>query len=449
MTPKPPLLFLCHRIPYPPNKGDKIRSWHLLKHLAQDFSIHLATFVDDPVDHIHEGTIRALCASALFVPLNPRWARLKSLIAILRGDALSLAYYRHHGMQQWVDATVAEHEIKRALVFCSPMAQYVLPGTPAGASMECRVLDLVDVDSDKWQQYACTQRWPFSWVYAREGRTLLEFERKAMTESQAGFLVSAREAALFHRLAPESEARVSHFNNGVDHSYFAPNPALPNPYAKGTPTLVFTGAMDYWPNVDAVCWFVHEVLPVVRKRCPEVALCIVGGKPSPAVQALGELPGVTVTGRVADVRPYLQHSFAAIAPLRIARGIQNKVLEGMAMARPVLVSPMGLEGIEATHGDTVLLCETAEDYAIAVVKLLAAKKPSSEAMGILLGRRARALIERDFNWAQTLAPVRVALGAKETKPQAPLSAQVDQDAKSAQDYQSSRPGKGAHRASAI
>lgn len=403
MPTKPPLLFLCHRIPYPPNKGDKIRSWHLLEYLAQYFTIYLATFVDDPADHVHEHKVRSLCAEALFVPLNPRLAKLRSAAGLLTGEALSLPYYRDATLQTWVDDMVARHAISRALVFCSPMAQYVMPDTAAGKALDCRVMDLVDVDSDKWQQYATTLRWPMNWVYRREGERLLAYERAAVMQTRASFLVSSREAALFRSLAPECAERVQHFNNGVDQEYFSPQLTLATPFAAGVQqALVFTGAMDYWPNVDAVSWFAREALPLIQIEHPGVSFHIVGSNPSPEVQELGRLAGVHVTGRVPDVRPYLQYALAAVAPLRIARGIQNKVLEALAMARPVLVSPMALEGIAATHAQDLLCCESVTDYAGAVGDLIRGDHTGLTSNGL-------GLIEREFNWARNLEPVRDSL----------------------------------------
>ncbi|MHA7816396.1 MAG: TIGR03087 family PEP-CTERM/XrtA system glycosyltransferase [Pseudohaliea sp.] len=402
MSAKPPLLFLCHRIPYPPNKGDKIRSWHLLDWLADHFAVYLATFVDDPADHRYEDTVRGRCADALFLPLAPRRARLLSALALLKGEALSLAYYRSAALQRWADERVAAHAIERALVFCSPMAQYLRPGTGAGERVRKTVIDLVDVDSDKWRQYAASRPWPLSAVYAREARTLLKAEREAAGLAVRTFLVSEREATLFRTLAPGAAERVSHFNNGVDSCYFRPRPEQSTPYAEDELPLVFTGAMDYWPNVDAVTWFAHEVLPLVRARNPRVAFYIVGSKPTPAVVKLAELPGVTVTGRVEDVRPYLQFALAAVAPLRIARGVQNKVLEAMAMARPVLSSSAGLEGIAAEHGKTVLCCDSPVDYVAALERLIANEY---DKLGVL----ARALVEEQFNWARNIAPAHEAL----------------------------------------
>ncbi|MEM1142041.1 MAG: TIGR03087 family PEP-CTERM/XrtA system glycosyltransferase [Pseudomonadota bacterium] len=402
MTEKPPLLFLCHRIPYPPNKGDKIRSWHLLDHLADFFTVYLATFVDDPADHRYEAIVRAKCADALFIPLSPLRARLLSARALLLGEALSLAYYRSDRMQSWVNAKVQEHMIDRAFVFCSPMIQYLRARTPRAIQGPRVVLDLVDVDSEKWRQYAVTRRGPIALLYAREARKLLKAERAAARQAEHTFLVSAREAELFRGLAPECAASVGYFKNGVASHYFAPNSNLINPFFANEVPLVFTGAMDYWPNVDAVIWFALEVLPMLRKRHPRIVFYIVGSKPTEAVVALADREDVVVTGRVDDVRPYLQHAVAAVAPLRVARGIQNKVLEAMAMARTVLASSAGLEGIGAVSGETVICCDSPSEYDAAIEQLL-------QGLYRRVATRARRFVEDQYSWERNLEPVREAL----------------------------------------
>jgi sugar transferase (PEP-CTERM/EpsH1 system associated) len=218
-----------------------------------------------------------------------------------------------------------------------------------------RVADLVDVDSDKWRQYADTQSWPYSAIYRRESRALLRFERQIAQRFDATVFVSAAEAGLFRRLAPESADRVWHVNNGVDADYFSPERTYVNPYGDDGQVLVFTGAMDYWPNVDAVVSFANAVFPAIRRKVPAARFYIVGARPAPEVKMLAELPGVSVTGAVTDMRPYLAHASLAVAPLRMARGVQNKVLEAMAMAKPVLASPQAAEGIEAHIGSELLV----------------------------------------------------------------------------------------------
>jgi len=385
------LLLLIHRIPYPPNKGDKIRSWHLLKHLAGQYRVHLATFVDDPDDWQHVPHVEAQCASSHFAALHPLRARVRSLGALATNRSLSLDYYRNAGLQRWVDDTMAAHKIERVLVFSSAMAQYAEKFPQAR-----RVVDFCDVDSDKWRQYADQKSWPMSWLYRHEARQLLAYERQVARDCDASLFVSQPEADLFRKLAPESDAKIGFFNNGVDTDYFSPEPAHVSPYQAGERVLVFTGAMDYWPNVDAVQWFATDIFPQLRAGFPGLRFYIVGARPSPAVEALGKLDGVAVTGTVPDVRPYIAHAKVAVAPLRIARGIQNKVLEAMAMATPVVVSPQALEGIDAEPGTELVLADGAAAFVEAVSNLLSRQAD-------VMGRAARAKVERQYSWPSNLA----------------------------------------------
>ncbi|MDQ2694247.1 MAG: TIGR03087 family PEP-CTERM/XrtA system glycosyltransferase, partial [Pseudomonadota bacterium] len=335
------LLFLTHRLPYPPNKGDKIRSWHWLRHLSGRYRVHLGTFIDDPADWRYADAVRRCCGETCLVPLHPRRARLRSLTGLLRGEALTLAYYRSAALQGWIDGLLERTAVDRVLVFSSAMAQFVQG--PRYRRLR-RIVDFVDVDSAKWSQYALTRPWPMSAVYRREAGALLRFERMTAAAAAASVFVSAEEAALFRQLAPEAAATLA-IANGVDTDYFDPQRDYPDPYPAAAPVLAFTGAMDYWPNVDAVCWFAGAVLPLVRQALPQAQFYVVGARPAAAVRRLAARPGVTVTGAVADVRPYLAHAGAAVAPLRIARGVQNKVLEAMAMARPVLATRAAMDGI--------------------------------------------------------------------------------------------------------
>ncbi len=386
----PDLLLLAHRIPYPPDKGDKIRAWHLLEHLARRYRVHLGAFVDDPEDWRHCDKMRSVCASTFFVGLNPRLGKLRSLTGLLTGEPLTLPYYRHAGMQAWVDAHLRAG-VDRVVAYSSAMARFVMP-----ARQSRRVMDFVDIDSDKWRQYATTKAWPLSWLYRREGARLLAWEREVAAAFDASLFVSAAEAADFRRLAPESAARVGYYNNGVDADYFSPDRDYANPYPAGVDAIAFTGAMDYWPNMDAVEWYAREVLPGLRASRPRLLFAIVGSRPGPRVRALANLPGVLVTGRVEDIRPWLAHARVVVAPLRIARGIQNKVLEGMAMARTLVATPQALEGIPARVGEEV---RRAADAAELACETLAALD------GPDLGPAARARVLLDFSWDSALARV--------------------------------------------
>ena len=337
------LLFLVHRIPYPPNKGDKIRSFHLLEHLARRYRVHLGTFVDDPADWRYVDAIRTLCGETYFAGLGSVWGRLKSFTSLWHDRALTVAYYRDAGLQRWVDQLLQRFAIRRVLVFSSAMAQYV--DGPAYRQLY-RVIDFVDVDSDKWAQYSRNRPWPLNWLYRRESRTLLNFERHVTAEFAASVFVTAAEAGLFRQLAPQAAAHVYHVGNGVDSGFFNPALDYPNPYPPtATQVMVFTGAMDYWANADAVRWFAQEVFPLIQRHIPTAHFAIVGAHPTAAVRQLERLPGVQVVGAVRDIRPYLAHARLAVAPLRIARGVQNKVLEAMSMAKPVLLTPAAADGL--------------------------------------------------------------------------------------------------------
>ncbi len=387
------LLLLVHRIPYPPNKGDKIRSYHLLRHLAQHYRVHLGCFIDDADDWQHVPRVSQWCASTHFARLSAVPARLRSLAALLGGQSLSCGYYRHAGMRDWVAQTMQAHAVGRILVFSSAMAQYVRAYPQAR-----RVVDFVDVDSDKWRQYATRKAAPMRWLYAHEARRLLAFERRVAQDCDAALFVSAPEAQLFRQLAPESAAKTGFFSNGVDTAYFTPAAGGANPFSADEHAIVFTGAMDYWPNVDAVQWFAAEVLPALRAGQPRAVFWIVGARPTPAVQQLAALPGVRVSGTVPDVRPYLAHAAVCVAPLRVARGIQNKVLEAMAMAQTVLVSPQALEGIDAAPGRELLLAEGALQFQAALSQALLAPDAA-------IGRAARTAVEQRYSWDSNLAGV--------------------------------------------
>ena len=391
------LLLLIHRIPYPPNKGDKIRSYHLLKHLALHYKVHLATFVDDADDWQHVPKVKAMCATSHFAKLTPLQGRLRSLGALLGGRSLSFDYYKDAGMQHWVDQAMAEHKIDRVLVFSSPMAQYA-EQFPAAR----RVVDFCDVDSDKWRQYATQKSWPLSWVYRHEANALLKYERHVAATCDASLFVSEPEADLFRTLAPESIAKIGFFNNGVDTDYFSPERHYECPYEPGERALVFTGAMDYWPNIDAVQWFAAEIFPQLHATDPALRFVIVGARPAPAVLALAQTPGITVTGTVPDVRPFIGHAAICVAPLRIARGIQNKVLEAMAMARPMVVSPQALEGIDAAPGVELQLADGASAFITTLSAMLAAPDPG-------IGACARVKVQQQYSWPSKLSRIEARL----------------------------------------
>ncbi|MDQ3189317.1 MAG: TIGR03087 family PEP-CTERM/XrtA system glycosyltransferase [Pseudomonadota bacterium] len=417
-----PILFLVHRIPFPPNKGDKIRSHHWLRRLAKNYCVHLATFIEEPVDDDYASELDTLCASHCVVQLSPRLAKLRCVAGFFTGEPLTVPYYRSAELRRWVEAAVVKNNIRKAVVFSGAMAQYVerLPGLHV-------VLDLVDVDSAKWTQYAERRAWPLSFIYRREGEKLLAFERIAAARAAATVFVTRGEADLFTRLAPECADRLQVIENGVDTGYFAPSDNHASPYAANEAAIVFTGAMDYWPNIDAVVWFAREVLPRLVRQKPEARFYIVGMSPSKSVSALAADPHVVVTGKVPDVRPYLQHAAAVVAPLRVARGIQNKVLEAMAMGRPVVVSSDAADGVSATRGIDFETAADAEEFCRKVLMVM--RQETARPMG----ERARARVVSAYSWERNLSALKKLLepdasGTSDTAMSMPLDSALERTA---------------------
>jgi len=393
-----PILFLCHRIPYPPNKGDKIRSYNILKFLSQHYDVHLGAFVDDPEDFQYEGAVAEMCASSCLLPLNPRLGKLKSLSGFLKGTALGLPYYANRKMQHWVDMTLEEHKISNVLVFSSTMAQYLSGDRFAHLR---RYIDFIDIDSDKWAQYKHKASPVMKLVYGYEARMLFDWEKKIAKEFDHSFFVSEKEAGLFKKMAPSAADKISYFNNGVDAEYFSPAHSFDSPYSSSDKVIVFTGAMDYWANVDAVVWFSKEVLPAICEKVNGVKFYIVGSKPDEKVEVLASSPYIEVTGFVDDVRPYLAHASVAVAPMRIARGIQNKVLEAMSMALPTITSPQGYDGINAIKGKELLVVEDTNEWVGTITNLLTTKSEAA------MGAEARSLIVKEYSWNGSLSRLKL------------------------------------------
>lgn len=382
------LLFLAHRIPYPPNKGDKIRSYHFLKHLASNYKVHLGTFIDDPIDWQYEDKLDSICAETFYLGIKPFKAKIKSLKGLIVGQPLSLPYYKNQAMQAWVNKTIKNYSIKKVLIFSSVMAQFI----NKSHDVEMTV-DFVDVDSDKWRQYADSKKGLTSWIYKRESEYLLNYEQRIAKEAKSSFFVSEHEAALFKKLAPNSREKVTHINNGVDTDYFSPEHIYDSPYLANEDAIVFTGAMDYWANVDAVKWFAKDILPYIVKNYPSVKFYIVGSRPAKEVVALTN-DDVIVTGAVNDVRPYLAHARFAVAPLRIARGIQNKVLEAMSMGKYVIATSAAMEGISYNETLDVSVGDRAEIVIEQLEELLRNNSMS------ITSNRNRNFVKSIFSWEQ-------------------------------------------------
>ncbi|MGI4951987.1 MAG: TIGR03087 family PEP-CTERM/XrtA system glycosyltransferase [Janthinobacterium lividum] len=385
------LLFVSHCTPYPPDKGEKIRAFNVIKHLSQHYRIHLGCLTDQAADAGHLESLRQWCKTVAGFPINRPRQKVKALALFRPGRPLMLDYYRQAGLQRWVMDRLEAPGIDLAYVYTVAMMPYV-----EHARRLPLVLDATDIDSEKWSTYAETAGFPMRLLWSREGKTLLEFERRSAARADATLFVSPHEAGRFKELAPEQAERIFAVENGVDLSRFSPDTPYDTPFASAGPNVVFTGHMDYWPNADAVAWFAEQVVPGLRAASPGLTFSIVGANPGPATRKLADTPGIVVTGRVADVRPYLAHADVCVAPLRIARGIQNKVLEAMAMGRPMVASPQAFAGIRATSGRDLLVADGTAATQQAILDVLHQVHPG-------LGASGRRAVEQAYAWSATLA----------------------------------------------
>ncbi|MBT8137533.1 MAG: TIGR03087 family PEP-CTERM/XrtA system glycosyltransferase [Gammaproteobacteria bacterium] len=381
------ILMLTHRIPWPPDKGDKIRSFQVLRHLTDKHNVHLGTFVDDPDDMQYVPELERLCAGVCVRPVGRARRFTRGVQALLSRKPVTTAYYADNYLSRWVDEIARKHRIDAVFVYSAGVAQHA----EALAGTVVTVLDMVDVDSAKWRQYAQMKSGPTRLVYRREARLLAREEARLAALFDRTLLVSEQEAADLAAAVPQLASRIGVMPNGVDTKLFSPEQVYDNPFPADVVPVVFTGAMDYWANVEGVQWFADSILHRVQARIPNCRFYIVGSRPSREVRQLGEKTGVEVTGRVPDVRPYLAHSRVAVAPLRVARGLQNKVLEALAMNCSVVATPAAARGIGTVPGGLGVAL-TAEEFAREVVDRLGRSRPVEN----------RRFVERHFSWPAAL-----------------------------------------------
>ncbi len=389
------ILFLAHRLPFPPDRGDKIRSHHILKALAAMAPVHVGCFTENPAELAHVGELesvaRSWCAPRRSLPLP-----LAGGQALLRGQAVSQAAFAHRALKDWVRRKLASGSIGTLYVFSGQMGQYV-PDDWHGRL----IVDLVDVDSAKFEAYAADCSGPMRWVHAREARLLRAEEARLAARADATILISEAEAALLRsRLPPGSAANPVALGNGIDARFFDPA-AVAEPGELGRdagPHLVFTGQMDYPPNVEAARRMIASILPAIRQRHPGAKFHIVGRAPVAELLRHDGRDGCKVWGEVPDVRPFLAGADLVVAPLAIARGVQNKVLEAMAMAAPVLLTPEAATGIPATDGRHFCVASSDAELTAAACELL-----EDAPLRRALGAAARRFVLAEMSWPAMLS----------------------------------------------
>jgi sugar transferase (PEP-CTERM/EpsH1 system associated) len=383
------VLFLTHRLPYAPNRGDRLRAYHMLQHVGAGADVELLSLVHDDDEAAHVGDVRAFVPHVTTVRV-PRWrTRLGAAAALPTRRPLTHALLDAPGLTPAIRHIVAQRRPDVVFAYCSGMARLAMQ--PPLSDMPL-VLDFVDVDSQKWRDLAAESRWPRSWIYRREAATLGAFEARAATKAVTALVVNAREAAIARRLAPAANVQV--LSNGVEVDRLRP---LTPPGA--TPQVVFCGVMDYAPNDEGMQWFVREVWPLVRVQRADASLAIVGSGPTLALRRLCDAdPSITVTGRVPEVREWLWASAVGIAPLRVARGVQNKALEAIAAGLPIVITDEVAAGLPPETAPASLVANTPQRFAAHVIDLLARTPEQRRAM-------AAAADFTRLAWSSTLEPL--------------------------------------------
>ena len=470
------ILFLSHRIPYPPNKGDKIRSFHELKYLSQaGHAIHLVCLADQKTDLDNKPKLTKWCKSVYVEYRSAKEAKIYSLPWLLSRLPLSVPYFYSRGLQKQVDALLEKEDIKAVFCFSSVMGEYILRSKAPRLNEKLLILDYCDLDSDKWRQYSQGSSKPMSWIYSREASLLLRYETRLNDFFDYSVFVSQAEADLFRPWAPRPE-RIKVIANGVDLDFFSPQSISASKFSRSTqpacqdifkdpqterdeisgqnpseftlekrsfsfsgqgradteqafvpnggsveqegPVLLFAGAMNYEANVDGVVWFCNTALPELQRIFPGLRMYIVGSNPVAAVERLAG-KNVIVTGYVEDIRRYYKMADVCVVPLRMARGVQNKVLEAMAMATPVITTSRVLQGIKAAPGRDLLIADNAQEFVDQTSRVL-----NDEGLRSDLAARGRDFVLANYDWPSNLQALQAMLESKPSGEKRPVPARA-------------------------
>ncbi len=393
------ILFLCHRIPFPPNKGDKIRSFNEIRHLSKRHNIYLGTILDQKSDKAYVSVLEQHCKEVYTVYFNKMRKLLKSLFF---RKSFSVSNFYDKNLQNFVDETLRDKHIDAVICFCSSMAEYVFESflykenRLAGVKL---IMDYVDLDSDKWLQYSRYSGFLLSLIYKIENKRLFKYEVEINQSFHHSVFVARREASLLKKLYPKAK-NVWIFSNGVDYEYFSarqtPDMQHPSPDTR-EPVLVFTGVMDYFANEDGVKWFCQKIFPKIRAEFNHAQFYIVGSRPTHTVQKLAKIDGVTVTGYVDDIRTYYWMADVCVIPLRIACGLQNKVLEAMAAGNAVVTTSNAKGSIVCRENDDIMIADDEEKFAEEVICLLGDENRRKK-----MGRKAAENISQNYFWEKNL-----------------------------------------------
>jgi polysaccharide biosynthesis protein PslH len=405
------ILYLTHRVPFPPNRGDRIRSYHMLKFLAARAEVDLACLADEPVPESSRRELATHCRRVVIAPLSRagRWAR--ALASVARGRSATEGLFESAQLRKNLEQWGADTSYDAILAYCSSMGQYL---DIVGLQHISCVVDFIDVDSEKWFDYAGRASGLKRWFYRLEGRRVQNLEHELAGRAKAITVVSKSEAESLLRTCPDSIVHV--VPNGVDLAHFEPQGHSASHVHQASAAdhldCVFVGALDYFPNVDGVLWFAREVWPEVHSRFPESKFTIVGRCPVAQLRRVARTQGIQLIADVADVRPFLDRARVVVVPLRVARGIQNKVLEALAAGKPVIASPKALDGLDIVPGEQVLEASTPEQW-IRNFHLLFESRSRCNQLAVA----GREFVRAHHRWESCLQPLEALIGnSQETTP---------------------------------
>jgi sugar transferase (PEP-CTERM/EpsH1 system associated) len=384
------ILFLAHRVPFPPNKGEKIRTFNQLKYLHDKHQVSICAPLEKDEDLSFFKTLSdEYCHNVSYSSLPNKPVRL--IKGLMTGKALSVANFYSNDLQIKLDHLLLKLEFDAVICTSSAMAEYIYKSKSLQVLTKKPLLlmDFMDLDSDKWRQYAEASRWPMKWIYQREAKVLADYEKKVTHDFDSSFFIADAEVELFQSRV-NSSGKVLTMGNGMDTDSFVPAVSPPTNEA---PVLLFTGVMDYKPNIDSVVWFVENIWQKILKEYPKARFIIAGMNPTSHVKNLQKISGIEVTGFVDDILPYYHQSDYFVAPFRIARGVQNKVLQGFACGLPVISTPMGAEGIDCTKDIDILIASTADEF-LSCIKHLDCDADFRE----MIKANALKLIHERYSW---------------------------------------------------
>lgn len=401
------ILVISHRLPYPPNKGEKIRTYYQIKSLLDvGYSVTVYSPLDGPQDVANNEEFNQLpnLVSDLFsLPSKP----IRLLKGVMTGASLSQANFSSGTMKSAVEQAIMSDQYDAILCTSSAMSSYVLDSKalPTRENKPLLLMDFMDLDSDKWRQYADKSALLMKLLYRRESRLVAALEQRSQLHFDSCYFISAAEVSLFGESCPQSD-NIHVLGNGLNMKEFYPNP-VPKVSGAEDPTFIFTGVMDYKPNVDAVLWFVENCWAQIRENFNDAQFIVAGMNPNEQIKELAKTPGIEVTGFVDDILPYYHRADIFVAPFRLARGVQNKVLQAFACGLPVVTTPMGAEGIPCEDGEHLLLANSPEQFITQILALTASTELTEK-----LKSNALTLIEAEFSWHGKLKPLMEQLAAR-------------------------------------